>query len=88
MEAGTGSFEKCDHGNDYSAASMRKVRQREGGEWRVKAQAAEQKNTKLEAQLTELRDTIEGIKQRHALERSRWLDVGSGLGPRTTSDTR
>lgn len=29
MEAGTGSFEKCDHGNDYSAASMRKVRQRE-----------------------------------------------------------
>lgn len=30
--------------------------------------------------MTQLREIIEGVKQRHALEQSRWLDIGSGHG--------
>lgn len=30
--------------------------------------------------MTQLQETIEGVKQRHALEQSRWLDIGGGHG--------
>lgn len=46
----------------------------------MKAQTAQQKIKELEAQLLQLQETIEGVKQRHALEQNRWLDIGSGLG--------
>lgn len=46
----------------------------------MKAQTAQQKIEKLETELTQLREIIEGVKQRHALEQSRWLDIGSGHG--------
>ena len=29
--------------------------------------------------MTQLQETVEGVKQRHALEQNRWLDVGSNL---------
>lgn len=46
----------------------------------MKAQTAQQKIEKLESELTHLQEIIEGVKQRHALEQSRWLDIGSGHG--------
>ena len=46
----------------------------------MKAQTAQQKIEKLETELTQLQETIEGVKQRHALEQSRWLDIGGGHG--------
>lgn len=55
-------------------------RQRELEEWRMKAQTAEQTIEKLAAELLQLREVNEGVKQRHALEQSRWLDIGSGHG--------
>ncbi|KAG0588186.1 hypothetical protein KC19_2G223200 [Ceratodon purpureus] len=60
------------------AETLAATRQREGEEWRVKSQTAQQKIEKLEVELTQLQETIEGVKQRHALEQSRWLDIGSG----------
>lgn len=62
------------------AEHLATARQREREEWRAKAQTAQLKIIKLEAELTQLQETIEGVKQRHALEQSRWLDMGSGFG--------